>query len=62
MVGTKKPLRVVRTWYTSTHGTGEGPHLETEDGRTWRDSRPEELDGSLTWSGEIRTNRGGYLW
>lgn len=62
MVYERKPLRIVRTWYSINQGTGEGPYRETEDGRVWHDARSYETDGSMTAAPELRTQRGGYLW
>lgn len=62
MTGERRPLKIVRTYYTASHGTGDPPIAVTEDGTHWRQATSIESSGQLTGCTELRERKGGYIW
>lgn len=61
MYGAPRPLRIVRTYYTPTHGTGDPPIRVDEDGTHWRAATSYETSGTQTCSGTTATIRDGWV-
>ena len=62
MIYGPRPVRVVRTYYTSTHGTGDPPIRVDENGNHWRAATSYETSGTATCTGATATIRDGWVW
>jgi hypothetical protein len=62
MGGAPRPLRIVRTYYTKNHGTGDPPIRVDEEGNHWRKANSYELSGQATYTGPLADITGGFVW